>query len=59
VTTEAVRCPEGTLFDTEKGVEDVDVETIDLDGRSDDIEAPAPDRPVCLSGGAPCTEGGG
>jgi hypothetical protein len=58
VRTEAVGCPEGTLFDTEKGVEDVLVVTTDLESRSDDVGRPPPDRPVCHSGEL-CTEGGG
>jgi hypothetical protein len=32
--------------------------TTDLEGRSDDVPEPEPDRPVCMSGEV-CTEGGG
>jgi hypothetical protein len=58
VTTEAVACPEGTRFRTEKGDTGVDVVSTDLDGRSDDVGEPPPRRSVCLSGEL-CTVGGG
>lgn len=58
VTTEPIQCPEGVQFDTEKGVQSVDVVTTDLTTRSDDVGEPPPDRSVCHSGEL-CTEGGG
>src|SRR3954453_9822308 len=58
VLTEPVQCPAGTEVTADNG-HSVDELTTDLEGRSDDVGEPPPDRPVCLSGGAPCTEGGG
>jgi hypothetical protein len=58
VTTESVGCPAGTEFETNKGLDVVGIELTDLDGHSDDVGEPEPDRPVCLSGEI-CTEGGG
>jgi hypothetical protein len=58
VTTEPVSCRRHTEFETNKGDQDVAVETTDLDSHSDDVGEPEPDRPVCHSGEI-CTEGGG
>jgi hypothetical protein len=56
VTTEPIECPAGTEGD---GETDLPQEaTIDLDGRSDGVPEPRPDRSVCISGEL-CTEGGG
>jgi len=57
VATGPVDCPPGTDVDADHGVP-VDTRTTDLDARRDDVEAPPPDRSVCLSGEL-CTEGGG
>ncbi|MGY2067788.1 hypothetical protein [Blastococcus sp. SYSU DS0619] len=56
VQTEPVECPPGVVVEFEGGP--VDEVITDLDGRSDDVEEPPYDPPVCISG-QPCTEGGG
>ena len=58
VTTEPIPCPAGMEFDADPMTDAVRDMTSDLDGRSDDVPEPAPDRSVCLSGDV-CTEGGG
>ena len=50
VTTEPVSCPAGTRRPGDR--------TVELEGRSDDVGVPGPDRSVCMSGEL-CTEGGG
>ncbi|WP_346619341.1 hypothetical protein [Blastococcus montanus] len=59
VTSEPVQCPAGTDFGSAMWSDGhVDEVTTDLDGRSDDVEEPPYDPPVCISGEL-CTEGGG
>ena len=58
VTTEPIPCPVGMEYDADPMTDAVRDMTSDLDGRSDDVPEPAPDRSVCLSGEL-CTEGGG
>ena len=58
LTTEPIPCPTGMEYDADPMTDAVRDMTSDLDGRTDDVPEPAPDRSVCLSGDV-CTEGGG